>query len=228
MDAALFNDKVYLVTGGATGIGLACVEHLLRYGAYVYAVDLQDEPSPGLGAVQSTHLNYFKTDVADRQCCHKVVSSIIAQHGRLDGLVNNAGVTLLEGELPSDELYNAVTDCNLRGVWNMSTEALPIMREQGSGSIVNIGSISALMGKARLAVYAASKHAVLGLTRSWALDYAKYGVRVNMVGPGVLYFSFVDPFKNFSADGGFGGRRDGYGNGAEATKDSHGPRIWDG
>jgi NAD(P)-dependent dehydrogenase (short-subunit alcohol dehydrogenase family) len=114
----------------------------------------------------------------------------MSKYGRFDGLVNNAGITLLEGELPSDEFYNSITEVNLRGVWNMTTEAFVHMKKQGGGSVVNIGSISAIYGKARLAVYAASKHAVLGLTRSWALDYAKYGIRINMVGPGELISTF--------------------------------------
>lgn len=187
MDAALFKDKVYMVTGGATGIGFACVGHLLRYGAYVYAVDLREEMSDELRGIQTDRLTYFQNDVADRNRCHEVVEHMITKYGRFDGLVNNAGVTLLEGELPGDDLYDAITDCNLRGTWNMATEALAYMRDHKSGSIVNVGSISALAGKARLAVYAASKHAVLGLTRSWALDYAKYGVRINMIGPGNHY-----------------------------------------
>lgn len=184
MNATLFKDKVYLVTGGATGIGFACVQHLLSYGAYVYAVDLLDNMSKELESIQTDRLTYLKNDVSDRRRCHEVVEDLMARYGRFDGLVNNAGVTLLEGELPGDDMYDAITGCNLRGVWNMSTEALVHMRNQKSGSIVNIGSISAVAGKARLAVYAASKHAVLGLTRSWALDYAKYGVRINMIGPG--------------------------------------------
>jgi NAD(P)-dependent dehydrogenase (short-subunit alcohol dehydrogenase family) len=190
MDPALFKDKVYLVTGGAAGIGFACVKHLLSYGAYVYTVDLRPEKSKELTAIQTDRLTYLPCDVSDRKSCHEVVDSLISKYGRFDGLVNNAGITLLEGELPSDEFYNSITEVNLRGVWNMTTEAFVHMKKQGCGSVVNIGSISAIYGKARLAVYAASKHAVLGLTRSWALDYAKYGIRINMVGPGELFSIF--------------------------------------
>jgi len=184
MDPSQFKDKIYLVTGGAAGIGLACVAHLLNYGAYVYAVDIHPEISPELMALKNPKLTYLQNDVADRKRCHEVISAIISKHSNIDGLVNNAGVTRLEGEMPTDEMYNDIVEINVRGVFNMSMEVLVHMKEQKSGSIVNLGSISAVAGKARLSVYAASKHAVLGLTKSWALDFAKYGVRINMVGPG--------------------------------------------
>jgi len=184
MDSALFKDKVYLVTGGAGGIGLACVHHLLKHDAYVYTIDIQSSPSTALTEISTPRLTYHQCDISNRARCHEIVSEIISKHGRLDGLVNNAGIAPIEGELTSDELFNSISEVNIKGVFNMSAEALVQMKKQGSGSIVSIGSISAVAGKARLAVYAASKHAVLGLTRSWALDYAKYGVRVNMVSPG--------------------------------------------
>lgn len=132
----------------------------------------------------------------DRKRCHEVVTSIVEKHGRLDGLVNNAGICPLEGEMPGDDVFEEVYGVNVRGVWNMGTEALTVMREQKGGNVVNIGSISSSHGVARIPLYTSSKHAVLGLTRTWALDFAKYGVRVNCVAPGeswpILRFSRHD------------------------------------
>lgn len=187
MDPIQFREKSYLVTGGASGIGLACVTHLIKYGAYVYAVDLHEKKSPGLETLKSENLTYFQNNVKDRNSCHEVVSHLVRKYGRLDGIVNCAGVTLQEGELPGDDFYDKIMDVNLRGVWNMTTEALVQMQKQGSGSIVIIGSIGAVVGQHRLALYTSSKHAVLGLTRSWALDFAKYGIRVNCICPGTLF-----------------------------------------
>jgi len=184
MDPKLFKDKVYVVTGGAAGIGLAIARQLLKYGAHVYALDIHKDKTEELSALSNDHLTYLQTDVRNRQQCHQAISSIVASHKRLDGLVNNAGVCPLEGELPGDDVYDYVFDVNVRGVWNMATEALIEMKRLGVGSIVNIGSTSSVGGVPRIPLYTASKHAVLGLTRTWALDFAKYGIRVNCVGPG--------------------------------------------
>lgn len=185
MDSRLFQDKVYIVTGGATGIGLAVVAQLIKYGAHVYTFDLQPEISEGLCALSSDRLVYTQCDVRNRESCHKLVADVLDKHGKLDGLVNNAAICPPEGEIGTDELFDKIMDTNVRGVWNMGTEALRQFQKQGSGSMVNVGSTSCLVGKNRLALYASSKHAVLGFTRSWALDFAKYGVRVNCVGPGM-------------------------------------------
>jgi NAD(P)-dependent dehydrogenase (short-subunit alcohol dehydrogenase family) len=184
MDPRLFSSKVYVVTGGANGIGLATTKQLLRYGAYVYILDINEGQSNELVTIYHDHVTYIYNDVRDRKNCHEVVQSIIARHGCIDGLVNNAAVCLLEGELPSDELFASVVDINIRGVWNMGVEVLEHMKKQGRGNVVNIGSVSSLCGVARIPVYTMSKHAVLGLTRTWALDFAKYGIRVNCVAPG--------------------------------------------
>lgn len=184
MDSGLFQDKIYVVTGGATGIGLAVVAQLLRYGAYVYTFDLGLEASKGLSELPSDRLVYTQCDIRSRESCHNLMTNVLEKHGKLDGLVNNAAVCPPEGELGTDEQYDMIMDTNVRGVWNMGTEALRQFQTQGHGSMVNVGSTSCLVGKNRLALYASSKHAVLGFTRSWALDFAKYGVRVNCVGPG--------------------------------------------
>lgn len=184
---SFFNSKVYLVTGGAAGIGLAIVELLLSYGAYVYATDIFPEPTPELAALPQSHLTYILGDVKDRTKSHEIVSSILSKHKRLDGLVNNAAICLPEGELPSDEMYQETFAVNVQGPWNLATEALVHMREQGGGSIVNIGSLASLAGEARLPAYTATKHALVGLTKTWALDFAKHNVRVNMVAPGTSF-----------------------------------------
>lgn len=185
MDASLFKDKVFIVTGGATGIGLAIVKQLSAAGAYTYAVDLQAEKSSELASIANELAFYIQCDVRSRQTCHSVVRNVVDKHGRLDGMISNAGVCEIEGELPSDEIFEKTMDINVRGVWNVGTEAIVQMKMQEfGGSIINIGSTSALKGEQRLPVYTASKHAVAGLTRTWALDQAKYNIRVNCVAPG--------------------------------------------
>ena len=181
---AFFHSKVYVVTGGADGIGLATVALLLEYGASVCAVDLHKTPSKGLAALPQEHLTYIQADVKIRNQSHEVITAVIEKHHRLDGLVNSAGICPLEGEMPGDDIYDDVFDTNVRGSWNFATEAVTHMKSQGSGSIVNLGSLSSHKGVGRLPCYTATKHALAGLTRTWALDFAKYGVRVNMVSPG--------------------------------------------
>ena len=180
-----FNAKVYVVTGGASGIGLAVTTLLLEYGAYVCAVDLHATISKGLETLPRERLTYVQGNVKDRKQSHEIITSITKKHNRLDGLVNCAGICPLEGEMPSDEIYDDVFDTNVRGTWNFSTEALAWMKAQGSGSIVNLGSVSSNKGVGRLPCYTAGKHALAGFTRTWALDFAKYGIRVNMVSPGI-------------------------------------------
>ncbi|KAF9886576.1 hypothetical protein FE257_011348 [Aspergillus nanangensis] len=184
MEPNLFSDKVYLVTGGHRGIGLAVAGQLLGYGGHVYVQDLPANPSAELTEIANNRLYYHQVDVRDRAACRALVVAIIEKHGRLDGVVNNAAICPLEGEMPSDSTFDEVVDINFRGVWNVGTAALAQMQKQGSGSIVNIGSLSSIAGVARLPGYSATKHAILGLTRTWALDFAQYGVRVNCIAPG--------------------------------------------
>jgi NAD(P)-dependent dehydrogenase (short-subunit alcohol dehydrogenase family) len=183
MDPKLFAEKVYLVTGGNRGIGAAVSQQLLRYGAIVYAADIQAAVSAEL-AGENQNLYYIQCDVRDRAACRALIEQVVSSHSRLDGVVNNAGICPLEGERPSDSVFDEVVAVNLTGVWNIGSAALDYMQMQGFGNIVNLGSVSSTVGVPRLPAYTATKHAILGLTRTWALDFAKYGVRVNCIAPG--------------------------------------------
>lgn len=146
-------------------------------------------------AGQESNICFTRCDITNREACKAFLRSI---PGRLDGLVNCAGICRWEGELGTDALYNLTMDVNVLGTWNMSTEAISRMSEQedierqgivpgtfrnvGQGSIVNISSGASLRGQLGLPAYTASKHAVLGLTRSWAKAFPK--LRINAVAPG--------------------------------------------
>jgi NAD(P)-dependent dehydrogenase (short-subunit alcohol dehydrogenase family) len=185
MDPSLFASKVYLVTGGNEGIGLSITKKLLSYGAFVYVIDISKTPSAAFQAIANENVHYQSGDVRNVESCQDLIQKIIATHSRLDGLVNNAAICPLEGPLPEDSLFDEVIDVNLKGVWNYGTAALKQMKTQSSGgSIVNIGSTSSLVGVGTLPAYTASKHAVLGLTRAWAVEFAGKSIRVNCVAPG--------------------------------------------
>ncbi|KAG9856645.1 hypothetical protein KCU98_g1335, partial [Aureobasidium melanogenum] len=184
MDSNLFSGKVYVVTGGGGGIGFGIVRQLEGYGAHVFALDLRKENPASFEELDKNRTTFIEVDVSDREACSNAIDRVLSKHDRIDGLVNNAGVCPSEGELPDPKLFRSVIDVNLGGAFNMGSLVLPKMKEQKSGVIVNVGSTSCLSGKNRLPLYASSKHALLGLTRSWALDFAKYGIRVNCVGPG--------------------------------------------
>ncbi len=185
--------KIVVVTGGASGIGLATVEKLAGLKAVVVVGDLAAEPSPALRGLMDKYkqdLSYVPLDVASRESCHRFVSGVVERYGRIDGLVNNAGICPNEGEMASDELYDRIMSVNLKGVWHMGTEAIQVMKAQtagpngGKGVIVNTASDAALKGIKGIAAYTASKHGVLGLTRTWCKEWTPVGIRINAVAPG--------------------------------------------
>ncbi|KAJ5100269.1 hypothetical protein N7456_006321 [Penicillium angulare] len=189
-----FYGRQFAVTGGCSGIGIAVARSLLLLGAIVHVMDITSSAPEELTSQECCHL-HLGCNVTSRQDCKDFFKSI---SGRLDGLVNCAGVSAWEGAIASDKLYQRTMDINVTGTWNMTTEALRRMstqenieargiipeskRDVGKGSIVNIGSGASLRGLAGLAAYTASKHAVLGLTRSWARDFPD--MRINLVAPG--------------------------------------------
>jgi NAD(P)-dependent dehydrogenase (short-subunit alcohol dehydrogenase family) len=180
--------------GGASGMGLALTIALANLGASVHVADFAKQLPAELANLSSVNFS-GGIDVADRPACKKFIAGI---PGRLDGLVNCAGICPAEGKMASDELFARIMAVNSTGTWNMGTEAIIRMSTQetraspglvpGSqrslpaGSIVNIGSGASLRGIGALAAYCASKHAVAGMTRAWAKDWPT--LRINAVAPG--------------------------------------------
>jgi NAD(P)-dependent dehydrogenase (short-subunit alcohol dehydrogenase family) len=184
--------KVALVTGGASGIGRACAERLAAEGALVVITDLQDEAGRTVGEAitgAGGRAEYLHHDVTSEQAWIEVVDQIGRKHGRLDVLVNNAGIGL-GGSILDFSLadFRRQTAVNLDGVFLGMKHAIPLMRQGGGGSIVNMSSVAGLKGSASLAGYCATKGGVRLMTKAVAMECAnaKDGVRVNSVHPGII------------------------------------------
>ncbi len=175
-----FKGKVAIVTGGANGIGAAVVARLVADGAKVTIAD-RDPP-----ASLSDNACFIRTDVTKADEVSAVVAATVERFGRLDVLVNNAGVgALAETPEMSEELWDAVFAVNIRAIFLFCRIAIPVMQERG-GAIINVASISGLLGDYGMGAYNASKAAVINYTRSLALDCGRYGIRVNALCPGLI------------------------------------------
>ena len=177
--------KVCIVTGAGSGIGRASASLFAAEGARVVAADI-DGSADGV-----THT----VDVADEEQTEALAASVLAEHGRIDVLFNNAGIAGV-GDLAetSLDLWERVLRVNARGVFLMSRAVAPAMIAQRSGSIINMSSAIAVAGLARRVAYAASKGAVLALTKSMQVDLAPHGVRVNALMPGTIMTPFVEGY----------------------------------
>jgi NAD(P)-dependent dehydrogenase (short-subunit alcohol dehydrogenase family) len=189
---ARFQDRVALVTGGASGIGRATCERLAAEGASVWIADVDGDRATAVAeTVPGAH--GLRVDVADEASVRVAVESVLAADGRIDVLVNNAGVTLgapLWETDPAD--WQRVLDVNLTGVFLGCRAVLPHMIAAGRGAIVNTASDAGLVGWPGQSAYCASKGGVVLLTKSAAMDAAPYGVRVNCVCPGFTATPLVD------------------------------------
>ena len=179
-----FTGKVALVTGAASGMGAATAREFSAAGAKVVIVDRNAE----LAAQVATEIACDPPligDISDSDFCAQAVATAVERYGRLDVLVNAAGIIVrADGLDTTDEQWQRVMNVNVNGVFFMSRAAVGVMKGQGSGSIVNFGSIWGEVGAAGVLAYCASKGAVHQITRAMALDHVKDGIRINAVCPG--------------------------------------------
>jgi NAD(P)-dependent dehydrogenase (short-subunit alcohol dehydrogenase family) len=186
-----FENKVALVTGAASGMGLATAKAFAQAGAAVVLADFKEEAVKA-EAEKLTAAGHkaiaVRCDVSDDAQVVAMVDLTVAEFGRLDAAFNNAGVMahIAPTGDSSREDWDRVIRVNLRGVWSCMKHELRQMERQGSGAIVNNASVGALTGNPGIGSYIASKHGVVGLTRTAALEYVKHGIRVNAVNPGLI------------------------------------------
>jgi 2-keto-3-deoxy-L-fuconate dehydrogenase len=188
-------DKVALVTGAGSGLGQAIAEKFAAAGAFVYCTDRNAETVAATvdrirrAGGQAEALTHDVTNEAD---CARVGDTVHARHNRLDILMNNAGIGHVGTMLTTTGAdLDRVLGVNVRGVFNVTKVFLPRMIERGRGSIIHMASTTGVVGVRDRLAYGVSKHAVVGLTKSMALDHAKTGVRINCICPGRVETPFM-------------------------------------
>jgi meso-butanediol dehydrogenase / (S,S)-butanediol dehydrogenase / diacetyl reductase len=194
----LLENKIVVVTGAAGGIGSAIADVAFEEGATVIAVGRDATEKHTIAAARvDPRWHPTELDVTDQSAVDTTFAALLETHGRIDGLVNSAGL-LIPNDVPTSSLdeYEAIFGVNVKGTYLCCRAVLPSMIERGAGSIVNIGSVNSIGAEKKLALYVASKGAVLMLTKAIALDHAHQGVRANVVCPGFVDTTFNVPHYN--------------------------------
>jgi NAD(P)-dependent dehydrogenase (short-subunit alcohol dehydrogenase family) len=199
-----YTNKIVLVTGGTSGIGKATALAFAEAGAKVVLTGRREKEGAEVGAAINKNggtAAFVRADVASDADVVKVIDFVLSSHGRLDVAFNNAGVEIT-GPLHAvtEEHYRRTFDINVWGVLNSMKHEIAAMLKTGGGAIVNTSSVAGHIGLPQAGLYVATKHAVEGLTKAVALEFARQGIRVNAVAPGTIATDMVDRMAGKAGD----------------------------
>jgi len=204
-------DKVCLITGGAAGIGKATAKKFISEGAQVVICDLDEEAGEALAQELGHGTVFYKVNVTDREAVQAWIDDVVEEFGRIDVLINNAGITrdglfvkYKNGQVVSqmsEKNFDLVINVNLKGTFNCAQAVTPVMIQQGGGVILNASSIVGLYGNFGQTNYAATKFGVIGMTKTWSRELGRHQIRVNAICPGFVLTEMVQKMPEKILDG---------------------------